>query len=684
LLARPALYIPLFAVLCILATFELGDIKGRAHAVIETPAPPAVGMPVEVASYTFIGIALLATMVTAYARQIFRLAIAGGNASATRVTFAMKGLIPVLHANAVVSSSGAAARFVRATSGFFFDLAMIQLWMLASGSGDFVWRSVASIELAVVITLLAIALNPLAEYDAYRALSELLDIGNLRVASSEALGRIFRGRRRSGDLGLAWYKILGFAYMVLVLIVLTNLVASFLRRASHMPEQRSRYIAAALVVVAWVAYLGRRAWADYRARRVADIALPTGAAPLVHVGTLAVARSRVLRDDLTLVRSDARAPFSASELARSVDVFSYSHRELAPLTEVEAEEDDLLSMAIFRRPRAMLAPEGHELLQVAKALIRSTRPRETHEIVTDVRLMEGYHDRGFSDLVARIEGLSFRELVSRMSLNNAPEVGSILESFAMVARDRVTGLIDAVVMSETKAARRLERLTELMGAVDGATEVDVEYVHAALAATVRPAERDYLEKVRGLPVGFQEKYGILPLILERKAADFDATFVHHARALGLLEPDPQSTEGSWRFALDGPAVLLPSGSRSNPSGLKARWMHRSLRFHYEMRRTAGWKRYRDFLPRGARSTALSVGADLATIPGWYDVPADATDLYVHEGELKAMVHHHLLGTPSLALGGIEYQFLAAFSAAVMNLAPLRRVFICFDSDVDAP
>ena len=109
---------------------------------------------------------------------------------------------------------------------------MIQLWMLASGSGDFIWRSIASIELVVVITLLAIALNPLAEYDAYRALSEMLGIGNLRVASTEALGRIFRGRRRGGDLALAWYKVLGFAYMVLVLIVLTNLLASFLRRAS--------------------------------------------------------------------------------------------------------------------------------------------------------------------------------------------------------------------------------------------------------------------------------------------------------------------------------------------------------------------------------------------------------------------------------------------------------------------
>ena len=48
-----------------------------------------------------------------------------------------------------------------------------------------------------------------------------------------------------------------------------------------------------------------------------------------------------------------------------------------------------------------------------------------------------------------------------------------------------------------------------------------------------------------------------------------------------------------------------------------------------------------------------------------------------------MAHHHLMGTPSFALGGIEYQFLAAFTAAVPRIARLRRVFICFDSDVAA-
>ena len=37
-----------------------------------------------------------------------------------------------------------------------------------------------------------------------------------------------------------------------------------------------------------------------------------------------------------------------------------------------------------------------------------------------------------------------------MSVNSAPEVGSVIESFAMVARDRATGLIDAVVMTEAK------------------------------------------------------------------------------------------------------------------------------------------------------------------------------------------------------------------------------------------
>ena len=159
-----------------------------------------------------------------------------------------------------------------------------------------------------------------------------------------------------------------------------------------------------------------------------------------------------------------------------------------------------------------------------------------------------------------------------------------------------------------------------MGAVEAATEVDIGYVHAALAATVTSAERDYLEKVRGLPIAFQQKYGILPLVLERNVADFDATFVQHARALGLVEPDPTSTEGAWRLALDGPAILFPSGAWSKPSGLKARWMHRSLRFHQEMRRTTGWKRYRDFLPRGVRSTALAAGEELAAIPGCITSP----------------------------------------------------------------
>ena len=152
-------------------------------------------------------------------------------------------------------------------------------------------------------------------------------------------------------------------------------------------------------------------------------------------------------------------------------------------------------------------------------------------------------------------------------------------------------------------------------------------------------------------------------------------------SIGLCQQLGTSTPLEHQCRLKGPGVLIPLGTSQSVTGFKYR--HDSPKLHFDnpswFARSHG-SRYSRYFHPDQMVSPVTQAKSLMQIPGWFSLSTNPKEIYVFEGELKAMAFDHFFHKDVISMGGISYHETLGLAQSLKDLEGVERIIICLDND----
>ncbi len=685
---------------------------------------------------------VIAVIVVPAARALFRAQVL--QATARRARVRLRGVIPTWELEHPLPATRAGAALAH-LSGFLFDGIVINVCALSMHAKPFE-LGYADVDtpvafLVVTTSLALIAANPLAKYDAYFALEQLLGVADLRGHARARLFQLLSRRRFDAPTLLyALYFVASLLYSLAISAVLLFVAYGF--ASGLFPADRTLRlgVAAGLVgLVLWraVRTVHRPVVRALAARRRKLEPVTEGTSPLPAPSatfTPSLHPSEGFPFSFALVESVEERMHDFSSLAPRIDVIVVRAGAVGAGLDLDAPAVRALSSRLFAQPPRALGEVEREALTLAAAA-EATLPLERYEPVPRVSLLDGTFKHGTLDVAARVRSASeldvLRGLFAPLRSRHVVERDRI----ALVFRDKATDRFSHfVLVDENDDAGLRLRLDGLRRCLERAGPRGAVPARSVDAAPGAPAALDVPADVT--LAGVAADASAARALVARSAGRAPAARAAPARAaLDALGPaqgaSSPKVDGALRVAAQlrrssaellafagCRAVLTPVDVDVVPAAALAWGLDAGLFFpetrdgktrlgcqircptlviptgpqgaptglKLRMLAAEPFEPGRRWAAPLARYELLSPhrnflgGADVdaADLPVWIGDGGAGDSVFVFDGELKAAACRHLLDLPSLSTGGFNHPFQAALAKHLAGRAEPSISFVLDD------